>query len=106
MSLPVGWHLNPANVPVPPPPQEGLELKEAMRLCINKFPARLYIDHAYHREDFWHEFFMWEHKAWRESTYHGEFSPAVGYKVLPSVTTPPPSPISPPRNSNSTDEDE
>jgi hypothetical protein len=105
MSLPVGWHLNPANVPVPPPPQEGLELEDAMRLRINKLPTRLCMDLAYHREDFWHEFFAWEHRARRECTYRGELLPAVEYKVLPSATTPPQSPISLPRNSDSTSED-
>jgi hypothetical protein len=77
-----------------------------MWLCINKLATRLCIDRAYHREDFWREFFMWEHEARWECTYCGEFLPAVEYKALPLATTPPPSPTSPPRNSDSTNEDE
>jgi hypothetical protein len=63
VSLPAGWHLNPANVSVPPLPQEGTALQEEMRRCIKDLPTRQRVDLAYQQEDFWREFLAWEQSA-------------------------------------------
>jgi hypothetical protein len=92
-------------VTVPPPPQEWSTLQDEMRCRISNLPTRHRVNLAYQREGFWREFLAWEHRARRECTYHGEFSPAVEYKVLPSETSPPPSPYLSLWENEDTDED-
>jgi hypothetical protein len=53
VSLPHGWHLNPARVPVPPTLPVGPRLDVEMRCRIRNLPHSMREDHKYRNRRYW-----------------------------------------------------
>jgi hypothetical protein len=60
VSLPHGWHLNRAKVPVPPMPPVGPRLDAEIRHRICNLPQSLREDRQYQNRQFWYNFLNWE----------------------------------------------
>jgi hypothetical protein len=56
ISLPHGWHLNIARVPVPPPLEEGPKLDAEIRCHIKKLPEPMRYERMYQNPQFWYDF--------------------------------------------------
>jgi hypothetical protein len=70
VSLPHGWHLNRARVPVSPAPPVGPRLDVEIRCHIRNLPQSLREDHKYRNKRFWCDFLNWEHTVHRRTTRH------------------------------------
>jgi hypothetical protein len=68
VSLPHGWHLNPARVMVPPPPPLGPRLDAEIRRCICNLPQSVREDRKYRNRRFWYDFLNWESTTRRRTT--------------------------------------
>jgi hypothetical protein len=75
ISLPHGWHLNPARVSVPPAPLVGLRLDAEMHHRIRNLPQSPREDRQYRNKQFWYDFLNWEHTARRRITCHKDIQP-------------------------------
>jgi hypothetical protein len=92
VSLPHDWHLNHANVLVPPVPEEGPKLTAEIRRSIQNLPELLRCKRMYQNPQFWYDFLAWEHTACRRSTFHGEYRPWEAYEVQDSSSPSPDEP--------------
>jgi hypothetical protein len=75
VSLPHGWHLDPARVLVPPVPPVGPRLDAEMCRRIRNLPQSMRQDRKYRNRRYWWDFLNWEHTTRRRTTRHHDFQP-------------------------------
>jgi hypothetical protein len=81
VSLPHGWHLNHARVPIPPPLEAGPKLDAEISHRVHKLPHLMRYERMHQNPQFWYHFLAWEHIARRRSTFHDEYQPWDAYPV-------------------------
>jgi hypothetical protein len=81
VSLPHGWHLNRARVPVLPPPEAGPKLDAEISRRIRKLPQAMRYECKYQNPQFWYDCLAWEHNSYWVFTFHGEYQPWDSYDI-------------------------
>jgi hypothetical protein len=82
VSLPHGWHLNRARVPVPSVPPVGPRLDAEIRCRIRNLPLALREDRQYWNRQFWHDFLAWEETARSHTARHKDYQLWEAYEVV------------------------